>query len=271
MLGKKLNFLNSSETSRGRSERTTPLYSDIKVYSQEGKLLFRCGEKKARWYLKRNLAQKKLFKRKAIQLKFEAGGLGDPPEILAIKRKNQCAECGCKKLNVLSKHHIVPYSFRRHMDSDRQSILVIPLCFNCHDTYEAKANKLRKEICTRYNVIMHKTIKLSEKQKIINKIHKMEETYLSKKQEIPLAAIESILNKIEKYKEKYFNLTGEHFTGNEKVLHNESSYDYSEAVARTLKTQEDVKEFERIWINHLLEHFELKYLDSKHVKYLKNY
>lgn len=260
----------SKTKSKGRSKRSTPLYSDISVYSQEGTLLFRCSKKKANWYLSRNLAKRKWLKKKSIQLKFEAGGLGDPPEILAIKRKNQCAECGCKNLSVLSKHHIVPYSFRKFLNRDRQSILVVPLCFDCHDKYEIQSNKLRKELCEKYEVDMNRPDKLTDVEKLIKKIYSSNEAFSNKEGRVPKYALDIISAKINKYKAKYLELTGKEFQGNEKVREIKT-YNYSEAIVEKLDTEEKVLEFERIWIKHFLEHMSLKYLDPKHIEYLKSY
>jgi hypothetical protein len=71
------------------------MYHNIVVLSQDGKLLFRCNQKKASWYLKKDLAQVVKEEPKTLQLKFQTSG-GDKERHPYFVQKfiNQCVICG---------------------------------------------------------------------------------------------------------------------------------------------------------------------------------
>lgn len=268
IISKILGFFKKKETPaklpKHRSKRTNLLYGNISVYSMDGDLIFECDDKKSNWYLERNLA-KKIGKNK-IQLTFKNKGRGDEKEILEIERRNVCAECGCGNINILTKHHIVPYSFRKFLPKDRKSILLIPLCSYCHDKYEIEASKFRKEICKKYGVSFNRP-KLSSHEKTLFKIGK--KTKALSNPNVPVEHKESITNEIELLKKKYYDESGKEWHNG--LDSNPPEYLYSKELVKKITNEQEKIEFERLWIRHVLEHMELKYLDPKHIEYLKNY
>ncbi|PKK64358.1 hypothetical protein RhiirC2_756829 [Rhizophagus irregularis] len=87
-------------------------YDNWKVYSSEGKLMFRCNSKKIAWYLSRNLANQ--IAHDSIQLNFQSKGLGHVGDAYHLEDKsNLCVCCGASE--DLTMHHVVPDMYRRHM------------------------------------------------------------------------------------------------------------------------------------------------------------
>lgn len=135
-----------------KNKRKTKLYGGIEVYSKDGKLMFRCDEKKRQWYLTRNLAES--ISENSIKLNFEANGTGEPSDILLVEKKNECVVCGCADHTLLTPHHIIPREFRVHFPENlksHSSLFVVCLCDTCHKKYEETyANALRKQLRAKY-------------------------------------------------------------------------------------------------------------------------
>lgn len=152
----------------GYMKRNEVLYGNCEVYSMHGKLMFRCSQRKINWYLKKGLAEQINDSPVAIRLNFEANGHGEPEDVLSIKRENECVVCGENDISKLTKHHIVPYEFRRHFPDhfkSNLSILVVGLCEDCHGIYEEEfANPLKEKLFKEANV------KDMEIQKFITKL-----------------------------------------------------------------------------------------------------
>lgn len=115
--------------------------------------MFRCSYRKAIWYVKRNLAViLEDTPHLTVQLTFVPQGLGGHSFYCHIK-ENLCAVCGADE--DLSRHHIVPYCFRRHLPDDYKSHVafdVLPLCEACHNKYEKFAAAKKLELATFYKI-----------------------------------------------------------------------------------------------------------------------
>lgn len=114
-------------------------YSNCLLLSLEGKPLTTIGEDKVIWYTKRGLARPVEYPgyEKAIQLNFvhkkDSGDQGD-----LIRMENRCAVCG--RLDLLSLHHVTPYSVKRHfplVDKEHSRRLCLLLCEEHHLQIEA--------------------------------------------------------------------------------------------------------------------------------------
>jgi len=125
------------------------LYGGIKILSPEGGILFRCNEKKANWYLSRELADRK--SKDCIILRFKPKGFGDA--YLIHPKENVCVVCGKDK--ELTKHHVVPHSYRRYFPVHFKTHLshdCVLLCVDCHEKYEEASRERQKVLARRYNV-----------------------------------------------------------------------------------------------------------------------
>lgn len=128
------------------------IYGNYQVLNQDGKLIFRCDQKKFDWYIRKNLAEK--IDDYTIRLNFVANGDGWAwtPSLLPA-RENVCAVCG--STTELNRHHVVPYCYRRFFPDEikkHNHYDILAVCTYCHDRYEAGYAIARKtELAERFN------------------------------------------------------------------------------------------------------------------------
>ena len=124
------------------------LYSNCKFYSPDGILMCRIHSRRAEWYLTRGLAEVtegEFDNPLAIKLNFKPNGLGnhnDPYFTEPIE--NRCVVCGSEK--ELTRHHCVPYCFRRYFPAHYKDHLyhdVLTVCVDCHNRYEKVAQEVK--------------------------------------------------------------------------------------------------------------------------------
>ena len=126
------------------------------MFSPDYELMFLCTEKRANWYLVRDLAEKiddnplsirLLFKPKGLGVKYDKYGLTD--------KENKCVVCGTKKLEELTRHHVISLEYRKFFPKKlkiNSSHDIVPICYKHHTEYERKyADKLKKELGKKYN------------------------------------------------------------------------------------------------------------------------
>lgn len=121
------------------------LYHNIKMIHPNGKLMCFCDQKKANWYVKLGLG---IYNNdnNELQLLFEPKGEGEPDTEL-LPKYNVCAISGLS--TNLSKHHIVPYCYRRFFPKEyksKNSLDVVALEREVHSEYEVEADKLKDEL-----------------------------------------------------------------------------------------------------------------------------
>lgn len=125
------------------------LYGNWAMYSPEGKLMCRCDEKRASWYIKRNLAV--MHGERAIMLTFKPAGSGESHPFMLHGKANVCVVCGATEN--LNRHHVVPYQYRKHFPnglSASASYDVLPICLDHHEEYEVLAQQFSTHIAERY-------------------------------------------------------------------------------------------------------------------------
>ena len=126
----------------------TPAYSNWLMLGPDGSEMFRCAEKRARWYLNRDLAEIVANDPPTVKLKFIPNGNGNQGDEFSLSKKhNRCVRCGTEE--DLTKHHIVPSMYRRFLPDNvksRSSHDVVPICIPCHNEYEAHASQLKNLI-----------------------------------------------------------------------------------------------------------------------------
>jgi hypothetical protein len=129
------------------------IYGNWKVHSPEGILMFRCDEKKAMWYVNRNLGEIYDDQSKTVRLKFKPNGLGNHDKKYGlIEMVNVCVNCGSEEF--LTRHHVVPHCYRKYFPIELKSHNfhdVLSLCVNCHDSYERKADEFKIKLSKDYN------------------------------------------------------------------------------------------------------------------------
>jgi len=132
-------------------KRTTQIYGNCKVYSPDGELMFLCLEKRINWYLKLNLAEIIDTNPLSIKLNFTPKGGGNKKsEYYLSEKRNACVCCNETDITKLTKHHVIPVEYRRHMPDSiksRSSHDIVVMCQDCHYDYENNyAQHLKKEL-----------------------------------------------------------------------------------------------------------------------------
>ncbi len=135
---------------------TKAIYEGCQVLDPQGRLMFRCRRKRAQWYVDRHLGNVVSDAPYTVKLSFQPKGPGRRGDKFHLQtRQNVCCVCGTSEK--LSRHHVVPYSYSRHMNDgfEHNSHDVLPMCVNCHNEYEEKHSyELRKHLATEYNAPM---------------------------------------------------------------------------------------------------------------------
>ncbi|KAI7892145.1 uncharacterized protein EV154DRAFT_505770 [Mucor mucedo] len=137
-----------------QSKKSNIFYENWKVYSTGHKLMFRCNQKKADWYLKRDLAVLLPKESRSIKLTFEAKGDGHKKgDYMVEDRNNMCVACGSTK--DLSIHHVVPEMYRQWMPlviKAKSSRDLLLLCQHCRLSYEPSAMDFKKRCVREFNI-----------------------------------------------------------------------------------------------------------------------
>lgn len=257
-----------------------------KVYHPSGRHMFTCGEKKAKWYLERNLA--KLIGKKKIALTFSPKGNGfeDNEEFGRSIREARCVVSGVE--DGLQRHHIVPYCYRSYFPEAFKSKNhhdVVLINHEKHSEYEQLANIYKDEIARIFHV---KTIgefnidytnMLREVGKpnsiVLNAIHSLFKTYgrishemivekiyyISELTGIPYDTLKTF-NYIQFYK-FYLLLKVQH----EKDIYefkeqNRMFFDHGYHVVKQLDTEEKIEEFVKLWRNHFIDTMQPKFMPT---------
>lgn len=240
--------------------RTTEIYGNCLVLSDTGVEMFRCLQKKANWYLSRNLAKVISENPLTIQLTFKPkkeGWNGDPYYL--SQKLNVCAQCGEDALEILTKHHIVPYAYRKYMPAEvkqASSIDVTPLCLEHHMEYEWEADKLKYELADKYSAPIHN--KMSPKQLFMKQVTSGSYLLLNRGHMIP----EEKKELIKKTLTEYFgheNYTNEDLLKASKLSYKSINSEYEHAKV-VMEQIEDLQSFVEMWRLHFLEHVKPQFL-----------
>jgi hypothetical protein len=178
--------------------------------------MFRCDEKKANWYLNRGLAEIVSDDPLNIKLNFNPKGLGNSNKPFGLNTMdNICVNCGTE--DFLTRHHVVPYCYRKHFPLHLKSHNfhdVLSLCMDCHEKYERKADELKEQLAQKYHIptngiiskyniisdgiVSHNRITLEESQmrKIISNCNLL---LREDKSSIPQSRLEEVSDEIRKF------------------------------------------------------------------------
>ena len=126
------------------------------MLAPDGAMLCRCGQERIDWYLSRDLAVLESDDPPTIRLNFEPSGRRHVEDEFYLQEKeNICVICGGTEN--LSKHHVVPYCFRKFFPEHLKKHSyhdVLLLCRPHHDEYEKEADKLKAAIANEYDISM---------------------------------------------------------------------------------------------------------------------
>jgi hypothetical protein len=129
------------------------LYDNHKLLSPEGRLLALIDTKRAKWYVRKGLATFEPDSL-AVRLKFcPTNSVDEKDDFNLIPRRNQCVVCGTTE--DLTRHHVIPQSFRKYFDLKFKSRLshdVLAVCRQCHNSYNVHETEFRNTLLERYNI-----------------------------------------------------------------------------------------------------------------------
>ena len=138
---------------RGMEVRKAPIYGNLTITDPSGKPMFRCGDNKFKWYIKKGLAE--LVDERTARLLFVPNGMGCQGDTYLMDAKNNvCVVCGCNDPLKLTKHHVVPHSYRTAFPpqfKNHNHFDILPVCRDCHDEYEHQyADPLKAALAKQY-------------------------------------------------------------------------------------------------------------------------
>lgn len=219
------------------------VYSSIAMLHPDGTVMCMCSNEKAEWYVSRGLAS--MLDANSFQLNFAPNGYGnfDNPFYLE-KKENACTVCGAK--DALTKHHVVPYQFRKlfpvkFKSHDHHDVLL--LCRECHDIYERHADDLKDMI---YETIGFDIKKIRSIRKHNSKIRYSQKTLASHGAVIPLHRLEELQKNALK---EIIPLEG-----------NEDKWE--KLFVGKYNTENEINDFCALWRQHFIDFAKPKYLSS---------
>lgn len=210
------------------------------------------------WYLNKNLAVKISDDPPTIRLLFTPAGNGDAndPYMLADK-ENQCVVCGGKE--DLTRHHVVPYSYRIHFEDEAKSHTsydVLPLCVACHEKYEQEALILRRKILEELKISEHGDSQIdTEAVKAI----KAAKTLKLHRDKIPEPKIEELTNRLKAYFKKE-EITPEDLDKASQLEWQIVPDNYACASKKVVESQIDIDAFATRWRIHFLAVMQPKFM-----------
>jgi hypothetical protein len=255
-------------------ERRTPIYGNCQVFSPEGELMFRCLEKRAKWYLDRNLAVVITDNPLSIKLTFKPKGKGESHELLKMERKNKCVVCGTEDLNVLTKHHLIPFVYRQHFPDNRKkhsSCFVVPICRDCHFKYENEfATQLKSAMAQAYSAPFNGTFDI-ERSKAVGIINCL----IQFGEQIPEDRKTFLREKLRQNMIDLGLYNGEDLSQKESLTHlktkleseskDQANNSHGKIVVDRVR---DFDEFERMWTKHFIDNMQPKFMPDYFVKTL---
>jgi len=255
-----------------------------KVYHPNGRHMFTCGGKKARWYLERDLADQ--IGEGEIQLNFEPNGHGfeDNEDFGRSVREVQCVVSG--EQDDLQRHHIIPYCYRKYFPIEYKSKNhhdVVLMNHDIHAKYEMKAMRYKDKLAEKYDV---PTIDVYNRAytKMIRQVNRNNTIILSKLNaifrgygKIPQDKIVENLRFVAEHIEidydflqtcnyiqllKLYRLLGDEFKKEITLFQEENRhlYDHGYHLVQKLDTPEKLGEFVRLWRKHFIDTMKPKYM-----------
>ncbi len=248
--------------------KTDKKYTNIKVHHPDGTLMFRCSQRRLNFYLGKNLVDK--IGENSYKLNFIPKGYGKHDTLYEVSEKTtHCVVCGAKEN--LSKHHVVPYCFKKFFPDEfkrHNSYDVLFTCIDCHHKYELAANKFKAKLfdgtdlsgyneCQRNNLGMNFFAKslLKYKDRMPAEKVSLFEQKLSSFYSVEISCLtdEFLSNIIEKNNNKYHK-------ANKKITENRNILAIKKFSEKEDLTREDYIDFIVAWRRHFVEHAKPKHL-----------
>lgn len=229
-----------------------PELDNFLMISPDDLPMARIDKKRAEWYLKKNLATK--INEDTIKLLFIPKGNGRVKEPYYLQKiENICVICGSNK--DITKHHIVPYRYRKFFDLElksHSSYDVLLVCRKCHDSYEKEVNIIKTKVFEQFTGLsfLEQRIKLKKQSNAISCAKSLLNNNLHKR------AKEKCIFKVEEYLGR--KLTEEDVLKLSKI-EIKGSLD-GDFLVNKLKESSKIDEFILFWRKHFIEKTKPKFL-----------
>ena len=250
-----------------------------KVLHPKGHHMFTCGERKAMWYLDKDLAFNVDGEQYTIMLTFEPKGYGyGVNDVFGLAgREVKCVVT--EETDGLQRHHIVPYCYRTHFPDEYKSKNhhdVVLVTYKVHEAYERQAFNYKNEMARFYDVPTLNELNLqytrllseysTDKVKMLSRLHSIFKNYKNIPQNVIKDNLKHVclytdfnfdtivkLNYIQLYK-LYLILRQRHEEEFETFKEeNRKLYDHGYHVVKKLDTHEKIVEFVTMWRTHFVE------------------
>ncbi|KAF9205222.1 hypothetical protein BGZ49_004326 [Haplosporangium sp. Z 27] len=132
------------------------VYDNVSVYAPpDSNLIFRCSQKRANWYLVRNLARP--LDSTSIHLNFAPAGQGHVNDPYYLEeRENKCVICGQETVDAgATMLHVVPEQYRKWFPiklKSHSSHDIVVACPECNAQWDREAAVVRKKIVSLFNI-----------------------------------------------------------------------------------------------------------------------
>lgn len=231
------------------------------MLAPDGEILCRSSIKRLQWYVKRNLADLVVENPYTIKLKFEPKARQRLGGYSSDGIKNYCVVC--RKEEGLSRHHIIPYCYTRHMsDKDKQhaGYNIVLLCREHHDIYETIAFEKKSVLAKEYGYPCKRI-----DDDVDLRVRKHAATICYKSEKIPEHNINLIRKKIADFFEVELDKVTVDFckdVANGKILPVQPYINHAEFIVSKLDTEEKMNDFKIMWRKHFIETLNPKYLPN---------
>lgn len=234
------------------------IYGNCQVLSPDGILMFRCDQKKVNWYLNRKLGEIISENPLTVKLNFQPRGLGNHNKAFGLSEMgNKCVTCGNKEF--LTRHHVVPYCYRRYFPLEIKSHNfhdVLSLCVECHEAYERRADELKEKLAVIYKAPINGE-KESRGDNLIKYV-KIAKTLYGDTSHIPKSRIQQLKEEIK----SYFGIKRLSKYRLERILKIKSTIIKKSHGEMVISQIDNLQNFVEMWRHHFLEHNDCKHLPS---------
>lgn len=235
-----------------------PLYGNCRVQNPEGIHIFNCGEKKAKWYLKRGLAEIIREAPLVIRLNFIPNGQGHANDNFYLQeRQNICVSCG--RTDRLTRHHVVPYCYRQFFPErlkNHTAYDVLPLCCACHERYESFAQQFKKQLADEYGIPKEKAHLVDAGLK---NVCMAASALVRQAQDIPEERHEYLIAILQKHYDR-IEITAADIEAAAHLEYKTRREDYKPEGAAIVESLNDIEAFVKRWRQHFVDTLAPKFL-----------
>lgn len=228
----------------------------------DGTVMCRCDEKRAKWYLDRNLATVMSKSPLVIRLSFEPKGFGHSDDLYYLSSKeNICVVCGNKEALELTKHHCVPKQYRKNFPNKlkkHNSHDIVSICYKCHEDYETIALDFKRIIAREVGIELHVPYKYD---KALRMITGLAYAIIEHGHKMPLERKAALMKEISDYFEKEIKEEElVNIAGTEIVPIDIKHVDHGKFVVDQLEDFEAIETFVQRWRKHFVDTMKPQFL-----------